>query len=446
MTSSPEVAPTGRPDAAGGLARLGAAVANPRVLGAMTLGFASGLPYNLSQGTLQAWMSDVGVDIRSIGMITLVSVPYTFKFLWAPLLDRYALPFLGRRRGWIALFQVLLAATIAWMSFQQPAVGLQGIAVGGLLIALFSASQDIVIDAWRTDTLRAEERGLGSTMTQLGYRVAMLFTGSLALVLSAGMGWHGTWLLIAGIALVGVLFTWRAPEPEYVTPPRSLGEAVWGPLREFFGRPGAWSILALIVLYKVGDAFALTLHTAFLMKGAGFTAAEVGAVAKVVNLSATIVGTVVGGVLFVWLGLFRSLLLFGAAQAVTNLLYAWLAVAGHDFTVMVIAVGVDNFAGGMGATAFGAFVMALCDRRFSASQFALLSSLSAIARTFLGPLAGVLVAGGGFTLTFLEHDVLTFISPAFGWQKFFFITFFSALPGLALVWWHRKRIHALDAA
>ncbi len=427
--------------------RLRDAVSNPRVLGATTLGFASGLPFNLSQGTLQAWMSEAGVDLKSIGLLTLVSMPYTFKFLWAPVLDRFALPWLGRRRGWITLFQLLLALTIAWVAFQQPSTGLQAFAVGGFLIALFSASQDIVIDAWRTDTLRPEERGLGSTATQLGWRTAAIVSGGLALVLAGNAGWQTTWLLLAALTLAGIVLTWYAPEPERVVrPPSSLALAITGPWQEFFSRPGACSLLALIVLYKFGDAFALTLNTAFLIKGAGFTVAEVGAVAKTVNLVATLTGTVFGGVLFVYLGLLRSLLVFGLAQAVTNLLYAWLATVGHSFPVMILAVGVDNFAGGMGATAFGALVMALCDVRFSAAQFALLSALSAVARTFLGPLAAVLVDGGRFSGTLLGQVWLVVDLPALGWAKFFVVTFFTALPGIALVWWQRTRLRALDPA
>jgi PAT family beta-lactamase induction signal transducer AmpG len=223
-----------------------------------------------------------------------------------------------------------------------------------------------------------------------------------------------------------VVCTWLAPEPErQVRPPRTLAEAVLEPLREFLSRPGAWALLALIVLYKFGDAFALSLSTAFLIKGVGFTAAEVGAVAKTVNILATIAGTLVGGILFVRLGLYWSLLLFGLLQALTNLLYAALAVAGHDLPVMVLAVGFDNFAGGMGAAAFGAFIMALCNARFSAFQFALLSALSSVARNFLGPPAAALVAG-------------------IGWSQFFVTTFFTALPGLVILWLLRERVRALD--
>ncbi|MDQ3797211.1 MAG: MFS transporter, partial [Pseudomonadota bacterium] len=278
-----------------------------------------------------------------------------------------------------------------------------------------------------TDTLRPAERGLGSTATQLGWRIATLISGALALVLSDKIGWHDAYLTMAAIMALTVLFTLLAPEPEHrAIPPRTLKEAVAEPLKELLSRPGTWALLALIVLYKVGDAFALTLSTAFLIEGVGFTAAQVGAVAKTTNIISTIVGTIVGGVLFVRLGLYRSLLMFGILQAITNLLYSLLAAAGQEMSLMVVAVGFDNLAGGMGAAAFGAYLMALCDVRFSAFQFALLSALASVARSFLGPPAATLVE-------------------SMGWAQFFIVTFFTALPGLALLWWLRGRIRGLDA-
>ncbi|MBP6514991.1 MAG: MFS transporter [Steroidobacteraceae bacterium] len=421
------------------------AISNPRVVAAMTLGFASGLPFNLPQGTLQAWLSTLDIDLKTIGWFTLASAPYTFKFLWAPFVDRYALPFLGRRRGWITLFQALLALAIGALGLQSPGEAIYAVGALALFVAFLSASQDIVIDAYRTDTLRPEERGIGSTVTQLGWRLASVVSGAIALVMSDLVGWRNTYLAMAALMAATALFTLFAPEPERrIVPPRTLAEAVTGPLREFMSRPGAWAMLALIILYKFGDAFALSLSTAFLIKGVGFSATEVGAISKTTNLVATIFGTVAGGVLFVRLGLFRSLMVFGLLQAVTNLLYALLASAGRDMGLMVVAVGFDNFAGGMGAAAFGAFVMALCDARFSAFQFALLSSLSTIARSFLGPLAAVLVEGGRFTGTLFGVELLGFTVAPLGWQNFFVVTFFTALPGLALLWWLRARVRAVD--
>lgn len=403
-------------------------VANPRVAAALTLGFASGLPFNLPDSTLQAWLATLDVDIRTIGWLTLVGAPYAFKFLWAPVLDRYAVPVLGRRRGWILVLQLALAGLIALLGLQAPNEAIYAVAAIGLLIAFASATQDIVIDAYRADTLRPEERGVGSTATQVGYRAATWITGALALILGDVIGWRNTYLLMAAFMAACVALTWMAPEPERVAaPPRTLAAAVADPLREFLGRPGAWALLALIVLYKFGDAFALKLVTAFLIKGVGFTALEVGAISKTVVIVLTLLGTFVGGLLLARIGLFRALLIFGLLQAVTNLLYAALAAVGKDTTLMVLALGFDNFAGGMGAAAFVAFLMALCDARFSAFQYALLSALASVARNFLGPPAA-------------------FVVDAVGWSNFFLLTFVTALPGLILLVWLRRRVEQLDAA
>ena len=323
--------------------RLRDVVSNGRVAAALTLGFASGLPFNLPQGTLQAWLATLDVDLKTIGWLTLVGVPYTFKFLWAPLLDRFVPPFLGRRRGWIVLFQAAIAVTTAALGITAARDAIYALAALALLLAFLSASQDVVIDAYRTDTLRAPERGIGSTATQLGWRIATLISGALALVLSGYVGWRVTYLLMALLMAATVLLTFLAPEPErQVLPPRTLRAAVVEPLGELLGRPGAAALLGLVVLYKFGDAFALSLSTAFLIKGVGFTAAQVGAVAKTTNIIATIIGTLVGGLVYARIGLYRALLGFGVLQAVTNLLYSWLALVGRDLEVMVIAVGFDN--------------------------------------------------------------------------------------------------------
>jgi PAT family beta-lactamase induction signal transducer AmpG len=406
--------------------RLRDLIANRRVAAALTLGFASGLPFNLPDSTLQAWLSTLDLDIKTIGWLTLVGAPYAFKFLWAPILDRYALPVLGRRRGWMLLLQLVLAGLIALLGMQAPNEAIYAVAAIALLISFVSATQDIVIDAYRADTLRPEERGIGSTATQVGWRVATWITGALALILSDVIGWRNTYLLMAALMGATVLFTWSAPEPERVAPPpRTLTAAVVDPLREFLGRPEGWALLGLIILYKFGDAFALKLVTVFLIKGMGFSALEVGAISKTVVITLTLLGTFAGGVLLARLGLFRSLLIFGILQALTNLLYALLAATGKNTTLMIIALGFDNFAGGMGAAAFVAFLMGLCDVRFSAFQYALLSALASVARNFLGPPAAYLV-------------------DAVGWSSFFTITFFTAIPGLIVLVLLRRQVDRLD--
>ena len=420
-------------------------LANRRVAAAMTTGFASGLPFNLPQGTLQSWLATTSVDLKTIGIFTLVAVPYSVKWLWAPLLDRYAMPFLGRRRGWIVTFQLLLALVIGLLALQRPPGNLSWLFVLSVTIVILSASQDIVIDAYRTDLLRAEERGIGSTAVQLGWRAATYVSGAFALVLSGLIGWRATYFAMAALMLLTALATVLAPEPERrVVPPRGLKEAVLLPLRELFGRPGVRTLLVLVVLYKLGDAFALSLWSAFLIKGAGFTPLEVGEVAKVLAIVATIGGTLVGGMLFGRLGLYRSLVVFGLLQSVSNLLYAWRAAAGHDFPRMIVAVGFDYFAGGLGAAAFGAFLMALCDLRYSAFQFALLSSFGALGRSWLGPLAGGLVEGGHLNLHLGSFALGTLTLPALGWQNFFLLTTLTGFPAVLLLVVVRDRVRALD--
>lgn len=401
-------------------------LANRRTGVLLFLGFSSGLPLALTGGTLQAWMTVEGVDLRTIGIFTLVGLPYTLKFLWAPLMDRYVPPLLGRRRGWMLITQVVLAVFIVTMGFSSPANAPWALAALAVVVAFSSASQDIVFDAYRTDVLRERERGMGAAVSVTGYRIAMLVSGALALILSGFMGWRSTYLLMAGFMLVGICATLAGPEPEeQATPPRTLREAVWGPLEDFFSRPGAWAMLALIVLYKLGDAFAGSLTTAFLIRGAGFSVVEVGAINKGMGLAATIIGALAGGTLMANLGLYRSLMFYGILQAVSNLSFMVLAWMGKSYGMMIFAVAFENLSGGMGTAAFVAFLMALCNRRFTATQFALLSALASLGRVFVGPPSG-----------FLVEEV--------GWAVFFFITFLGALPGLGLLWAMRDRIRGLE--
>lgn len=395
----------------------------------LLLGFSSGLPLALTTGTLQAWLAVEGLDLKTIGLFALVGQPYTYKFLWAPLMDRYSMPLLGRRRGWLALTQLLLLAFVAAMGTIAPKESPWLLAGLALAVAFLSASQDIVFDAYRTDILDAEERGAGAAVSVLGYRIAMLVSGGLALILADGvLGWTGAYWLMAALMLVGLAATWSAPEPE--APPRaptSLASAVREPLVEYFARSGAWVLLALIILYKLGDAFAGSLSTAFLLRGPGFSLTEVGLANKWLGVGATIVGALAGGALMVKLRLYRSLLLFGVLQALTNLGFLLLAVSGKSYALMIVVVAAENLCGGMGTAAFVALLMSLCDRRFSATQYALLSALASLGRVYVGPAAGVMAG-------------------AYGWPVFFFFTFVVALPGVLMLWWQRKRIEALDAA
>ena len=401
---------------------------NPRVVTVLFLGFSSGLPLALSGGTLQAWLTIEDVDIKTIGLFSLVGLPYTLKFLWSPLMDRFVVPIFGRRRGWIALSQLALIGLILGMSVTSPQNGLWFLALLAFCLTFVSASQDVAIDAYRTELLRERERGMGAAVSVTGYRVAMLVSGALALILSEYLGCRATYMLIALIMSIGVVAVWLGPEPEDPgTPPASMKDAVEGPFKEFFSRTGVWSLLALIVLYKLGDAFAGSLTTTFLIRGVNFSVGEVGAINKGMGLASTISGALFGGVLMARLRLFKSLLIFGILQAVSNLSFMVLALVGKSYPLMIFTIAFENLAGGMGTAAFVAFLMILCNHSYTATQFALLSALASLGRVFVGPLSGVLVDG-------------------MGWTVFFFTTFLFALPGLVLLWVMREVVKGTEAA
>lgn len=388
------------------------------------LGFSSGLPLVLTAGTLQAWMTVSGIDIRTIGIFALVGLPYTVKFLWSPLMDRFIPPFAGRRRGWIIATQIGLIIGIGALAMNNPQDSLWLIGLIALMVAFTSASQDIVSDAYRTDILQEKERGLGAGVFVTGYRIAMLVGGALALILSDQIGWESTYLFMAGLMFIGIGAALFGKEPAETSPPKNLEEAVWGPLKDFFSRPRAYILLLLIILYKLCDAYASTMTTPFLIRGVGFTPTDVGTINKGFGFVSTIVGALVGGTLMVRLGLFNSLLLFGILQAVSNLSFVLLAWAGKSYGVLVFTVALENISGGMGTSAFVALLMSLCNHRYSATQYALLSSLSALGRTFISPTSGYMVE-------------------ASGWAVFFFVSTLFALPGLWLLWRFRDEIEEL---
>jgi len=394
----------------------------------LVLGFASGLPLALTSGTLQAWATVEGVPLQEIGFLTLVGTAYTIKFLWAPFVDRFAPPVLGRRRGWMLVTQLLLAVAIMAMGTLSPSSTLMALAVLAVLVAFLSATQDIAFDAYCTDVLRKDERGAGAAIRVMGYRLAMIASGGLALIMAdQWIGWGNTYMVMGGLMLLCALATLWAPEPEHIArPPRTLREAVNEPLREFFMRRGAMEVLLLIVLYKLGDAFAGALSTTFLIRGAGFTPTEVGTVNKVLGLAATIIGALAGGSLMARWGLYRSLMAFGLLQAVSNLAYWLIAVSPKNLWLMATGVGIENLCGGLGTASFVGLLMALCHQRFSATQFALLSALSAVGRTYLaGPLTPPLV----------EY---------LGWPGFFLLTVAIALPGLVLLRKLRGTIETME--
>jgi PAT family beta-lactamase induction signal transducer AmpG len=414
MPTEPTVAATGR---------------NWRILSIGLLGFASGLPLALSGSALQAWFTTAGMSLRDIGWITLIGQAYVFKFLWAPLLDRMPLPFLGRRRGWIFMMQLLCGAALISMSFYTPQGAASTLAFLGVLLAFASATQDIAYDAHRTDLLRPEERGWGTAFMQGGYRAAMLVSGALALILADHVGWASVYRLMGALMLVAMLVTATSPEAPDEQPTRSFAEAVVQPFADFFQRYGKLALgwLALMVLYKLCDAFALSLSTTFLLRVPQFTLTQLGAINKTFGLFAGLLGALAGGWVVTRIRLFPALLVLGVAQALVNLGYIWLVHSGPNLYALATVVGMENFFSGLGSTAFVVLVTALCNVRFSATQYALLSSLAAVGRVFLGPLAAWLV-------------------PQVGWSSFFVITTLSALPGLLLIIGLRHAIHRAELA
>jgi MFS transporter, PAT family, beta-lactamase induction signal transducer AmpG len=407
--------------------RLREVLASPKMLAILILGAASGFPNQITESALQAWLKDSGASNTTIGILTYVALPYLLKFLWAPLIDRYPLPFLGRRRGWMFATQLAIAATVALLALQNPAVSLMPVAVCAVAIVFFSATQDIAFDAYRVDVAAPSERGLAAAANNLGYRAAAWIAFAVALVVADFVGWRVALFSLAIVMAAFSIATWKAPEPVYhALPPRNLRESVVVPMQALLSVPGALLMIGLIILFKVGDAFALKLFTPFLMD-MGFTKTEIGVVAKAVLTTSAIVGAILGGIWMVKLGLLRSMLLFGVLQAASNLLYYALAMTGKSYPLMIVATSIDNLAGAMGNIASVALIMSLCDQRFSAFQYALLSALALLPRYGLGGPAGWLADHGG-------------------WEIYYVVSFVIGLPGVLLVWLLRRRIRALESA
>jgi MFS transporter, PAT family, beta-lactamase induction signal transducer AmpG len=402
-------------------------ITQPRMLAVLLLGAVSGLPNQLSESILQAWFTDLGFTNTRIGLLMYVAVPYLLKPLWAPFLDRYSLPWLGRRRGWIACFQLVMACAIAALATFGTNTSLTVIAGVLLFIVFLSASQDIVIDAYRTDIALPPERGVASAASNLGYRATSWGSLAMALIIADYYGWSAAFLTLAVITAAFIFATTSAPEPE---DPRgkklpTFAESVIIPLRELFGVPGVVALVVLIICYKIGDAFAVKFFTAFLLN-VGFTKTEIALVVKAVLVTGSMVGAVAGGLWMIKLGLRRSMFVFAIIQALTNLGYLLLVAFGKNYVIMVGAVALDALASGMGNIASVALIMALCDKRFSAFQYALLSVMALLPRYTLGYPAGWLADHGG-------------------WGAYYWTSFALALPGIVLVWIMRDRIDSLDA-
>ena len=403
------------------------ALGDKRMAAILFLSFASGLPLNLTNFTLQAWLASAGLSITAIGVFSLAALPYNFKFLWAPFLDRYLPPFLGRRRGWILIFQACLAICIGVMGFSSPTKEPYALGMIVVLLAFLSASQDVVIDAYRVDTIPPSERALAAAASAFGYRTAAMLAGAALVYIAASLGWQLAFLCVAGLMAATMLATLWAPEPEVPGhAPQTLADAIWHPLRALLQQKGMWGFVALILLYKLGDALALSLYSTFMIRGVGFSLHELSIAGKVNMTISTMVGVAFGGWVYMRWGTFRSLLIFGIGQALTNLLYMWLALAGKKVWLLVLATSVDTGVGGMGQAAFVAFLISLCSADFSATQYALLSALATLPRNVTGWIAGHLV-------------------PVIGWAHFFIVTCLVAVPGLILLVILRRPVQELGA-
>lgn len=385
-----------------------------RMLCLLLLGYAAGLPLLLIGGTLQAWMTDSGVDLGTIGMVSLIGLPYTIKFLWSPFLDRFKLPFLSRRKGWMVLFQATLVGSIFLLSLINPKEHLSMVAIVAIMIAFFSASQDIVLDAYRREILPDEELGFGSSVYVTGYRLAMLVSSSGALILADHIPWNDVYKWMAVFMAPAILFTIISPkERGDIMAPKNMKEAIIGPLKEFFTRQGAIIIILFILLFKVGDLMAANLTTTFFLQ-TGYSKTDIGTVAKGVGVIATIVGGLIGGAIMLRIPMKLSLVIFGILQAVSTLGFALLASLPVQWSNLALIIGFENFSAGMGMAAYGAFMAALTDKRFTATQYALLSSIMGITRVVLPAPTG-------------------YIAEATGWNGFFVICTLAALPGLLLL-------------
>ena len=387
----------------------------------LILGFSSGMPLALTGSTLSAWMVAEGVDIRTIGIFALVGLPYAFKFVWSPLMDRFVPPFLGRRRGWILLTQLALILTISLLGFFNPASQPLLTAFLALGIAFFSASQDIVLDAYRTELLAPEERGAGAGVWIMGYRIAILVSGAAALIISDHLPWRIVYIIMGGMMALGCAATLLAPEPSGATSdgreperPKTLAEAVILPFIEFFKRPGALEILLFVILYKIGDVAAAQMTTPYILQHIGFSRTELGTIFKGFGMAATIVGTLVGGAFMSRWSLKRSLFVFGILQGVSTFVFILLEFTGRQIWALGLVIGVENFCGGMGTAAYIALMMGLCNTKFTATQYALLSSLMAVSRYVTGAPTG-------------------YIAAASGWIWFFAICTVAAVPALLLL-------------
>ncbi len=404
-----------------------------RMLICVFIGFSSGLPLYLLFNLLPAWLRSEQVDLKTIGLFALIQFPYTWKFLWAPLLDRYVVPMLGRRRGWMLVTQLGLLAVIASMGAFSPQSELRTIAYIATLLAFLSATQDIVLDAYRRELLSDNELGMGSAVHVNAYRIAGLVPGSLSLILSDIMPWDMVFMVTALFMLPGVMMTLLVKEPHRATPPKTLREAVVEPFHEFIHRQGLRSallILAFLFFYKLGDSLSTALATPFYLD-MGFSKTDIGLIAKNAGLWPAVIGGLLGGAWMLKIGINRALWLFGVVQLVSIFGFVWLAMLGHhseigalERTQLALVIGLEAFGVGVGTAAFVAYIARTTHPAYTATQFALFTSLAAVPRTFINATAGWLVE-------------------TLGWTSFFLLCVALAVPGMLLLFkvapWNETR-------
>ncbi|GGD60382.1 AmpG family muropeptide MFS transporter [Caballeronia grimmiae] len=394
---------------------------NTRILICVVLGFTSGLPLFTLVNLIQAWLTTEHINVKQIGLFALIGLPYTWKFVWAPLMDRYVphLPFWrpGRRRGWMLFMQVLVALAIGAFGFFSPAQNLWTVAGIALLLAIFSASQDIAIDAYRRELLADTEQGLGNAVHVNAYKVAGLVPGSLALILAGFLPWKTVFIVTALFMLPGIIMTLCIKEPEiHGAPPKNLRDAIIEPFHEFVTRDGwrnALLVLSFIFLYKLGDTMATALATKFFLD-VGFTMKQIGVIAKTVAFWTSIAGGIVGGVFLVKIGIARGLWIFGVLQIVATIGFAWLAKIGPSPLALGVLYGFETFATGLTLATFTAYIASTTDPRYTATQFALFTSLAAVPRTVAASASGFIVAQTG-------------------WFEYFLVCVALSIPGMLLL-------------
>lgn len=395
-------------------------VLNKKMLILLALGFSSGLPLLMTGGTLKTWLAREGVDISTIGYFSWVGLAYSLKFLWAPFLDRFDLLGMGRRRSWMLGTQVVLALAIFGMGLMTPMDSVAQMAALAVLIAFFGATQDIAVDAYRREICKDEELGLGASMGMYGYRVAMLVSGGVGIGLvgseTVNLTWGGLYALVAACFLVGIVTTWFAPEPEVAggVLPKSIVSAFIDPFREYLSRDGALIVLAFVFLFKLGDALGGAMLSPFYVQ-MGYSNQDIGLIAKTVGLASSLGGLFLGGLIIMKMGIYRSLWIFGVLQALSTAGFALITFVGPQKWALAATVIFEDVSAGMGNAAFVAFIASVCNRRYTATQFAILSSVATLGRTFFSGFSGDMVK-------------------ALDWANFFFLCGLIAIPGMIMLY------------